>query len=382
MLCRICNREIPDNSIYCNWCGGKQLKVRKKRDTVTIPEPKQLKSGTWFLRFRINGERYSVTADSKDACKAKGIAIKSNLIKAEKTPQKITLEKACRQYISERENILSPSTVRGYNAILATRFTKWLSKDIYSEPNWQSMINEEARRCSPKTLKNAWGFIAAVLRDNDIDTGNVVLPQVIKKELPWLDYQQIKTFTDAIYGKPPELAALLALHGLRSSEIFGLDASKINILGKTITVQGSVVRGNDNAMVYKETNKNTSSQRIVPILSDRLLDLLRTAVVEHPSGPLIQRSPNTVHSQIDSICESVGLPCTGFHGLRRSFASLAYHLGWSELETMRIGGWSDYRTMKDIYTKLASQDLSKSVKKMSKFYRKNDKTSNKTSNKK
>ena len=27
--------------------------------------------------------------------------------------------------------------------------------------------------------------------------------------------------------------------------------------------------------------------------------------------------------------------------LRRSFASLAYHLGWSEEETMRHGGWSD-----------------------------------------
>ena len=58
----------------------------------------------------------------------------------------------------------------------------------------------------------------------------------------------------------------------------------------------------------------------------------------------------------------------GVHGLRRSFASLAYHLRWSELETMRVGGWSDFQTMRKIYTKLAAQDESEAARKMERFY--------------
>ena len=46
------------------------------------------------------------------------------------------------------------------------------------------------------------------------------------------------------------------------------------------------------------------------------------------------------------ICRKNGLPEIGVHGLRHSFVSLAYHLGWSELTTMQIAGYSDYNTMK------------------------------------
>ena len=144
MLCNSCKREIPESSVYCNWCGAKQLKVRKKRDIVTVPEPSQLPSGTWFVQFMINGKRYSSSAPTKELCKAQAIAIKSNLIKAKKAPSKLTLEDACNKYLADRSAVLSPSTISGYKSILATRFTRWLSTDIYSEPNWQSMVNEEA----------------------------------------------------------------------------------------------------------------------------------------------------------------------------------------------------------------------------------------------
>lgn len=45
--------------------------------------------------------------------------------------------------------------------------------------------------------------------------------------------------------------------------------------------------------------------------------------------------------------------------------SLAYHLGLSELETMKIGGWVDSGK---IYTHLAAIDSQKAKNKMSEFY--------------
>ncbi len=59
------------------------------------------------------------------------------------------------------------------------------------------------------------------------------------------------------------------------------------------------------------------------------------------------------------------------HGLRHSFASRAYSLGFKEVECMRIGGWSDYQIMHEIYTHLAARDLNARVKEMANFYEEN-----------
>lgn len=344
-----------------------------------MPEPRQMPSGTWYVRFMSDGERHFVTDETKELCRAKAIALKAKLIEMKRAPSKLTLEDACRNYVSDRSSVLSPSTVNGYNTILSTRFQNWLSVDVHSEPNWQSMINEEALLCSPKTLKNAWGLVSTVLSSLGIDYGSVRLPQVVKKETPWLDYEQITTFLEAIRDKPGEMTALLALHSLRKSEILGLTADDVDTEGGFIAVRGSAVIGPGNKLVYKETNKNLSSRRTVPIVIPRLKDLLSAACEEHPDGPLITCNPNTMHGQINAVCKRAGLPLTGLHGLRRSFASLAYHLGWSELETTRMGGWSDYRTMRDYYTKLAQKDMSRSVRRMKSFYRIASKTTSKKS---
>lgn len=51
MKCRICKRDIPDNSIFCCWCGEKQLRERKKKDEIKVPKPRQLKSGKWNIEL-------------------------------------------------------------------------------------------------------------------------------------------------------------------------------------------------------------------------------------------------------------------------------------------------------------------------------------------
>ena len=58
----------------------------------------------------------------------------------------------------------------------------------------------------------------------------------------------------------------------------------------------------------------------------------------------------------------------GVHGLRRSFASLCYHLGISEAVTMISGGWSDFRTMRKIYTKISESDIANQAKLYTEFF--------------
>ena len=86
------------------------------------------------------------------------------------------------------------------------------------------------------------------------------------------------------------------------------------------------------------------------------------------SVPYVRYNPNTLTNQINRICAREGLPLVGMHGLRRSFASLAYHLGWSERQTMQVGGWADLKTVHDIYIKLAAADQKRDIDKMREFY--------------
>ena len=84
--------------------------------------------------------------------------------------------------------------------------------------------------------------------------------------------------------------------------------------------------------------------------------------------------PNTLREQINSVCKKADLPLVGVHGLRHSFASLAYHLGWSEQTVKVEGGWSNVQTVNNIYTHLAAQDKNDDIDRMRAFYKGENKT--------
>ena len=363
MKCRSCKREIPENSIFCNWCGEKQIKPKKKKEDISVPKPRQLKSGMWNIELRAEGA--SITEATEELCIAKAKAVRAGFVEQKKKQHGKTLDKAIEEYCSIHSAVLSPSTIYGYNAIRKTHFRSFMDKDIFSVSNWQKAINEDAAKYQPKTVKNAWGLVARVLRYNKVPVPEVTLPQIVKKELPWISYDQLGKFLEAAKDQPGEFAALLALHSLRRSELLAVTPSKI--VDGNIIVEGSVVVGPESALVEKDTNKNISSRRVVPIMIPRLQELIDQSTIA-PNEHYVPEHPNGVTPKIHRICDKAGIPRVGLHGLRRSFASLAYHLGWSERKTMEIGGWSDYHTMHNIYIKLSAAEIREASDTMRLFY--------------
>ena len=366
MKCKYCGNTVPDNSVFCNICGERLVKVKAKAKTeISVPKPRQLKNGDWWVQLMVKGQSEYVSAATEAECKAKARAVKLGMLEMTKKKGGKSLEKACRDFIASRSSVLSPSTISGYEAIIRTRFLAYMQKD-YLQINWQQMVNAEAALCSPKTLKNAWGFVCAVLRAEGLDKPNVRLPQLVTDELPWLTPEQIPVFLDAVKDKPCELAALFALHGLRKSEFIALTPESIR--NGQICVDAARVRNKHNELVYKKATKNISSRRNVKIRIPRLRELL--AESDTPPGEFyVSMSTNNLHTAINRVCDSANLPHVGCHGLRRSFASLCYYLGLSERETMRDGGWSDIQTMHKKYIKLADAEES-APDAMSEFYEK------------
>lgn len=337
---------------------------------MKVPEPRKMSSGNYYIQLRLGGKSISVTAPTEAECKNKAALIKAqyktSAPKQTRVATPLTLEKAISAYIKSKSNTLSPSTIRGYNTIKNTRFQSVMKKPISSVKNWQSVCNDEAAECSAKTLKNAWGLVKTVLNENGITT-NVKLPQVPVAEKQYLTPDEIKVFVKAVKGKECEIPALLALHSLRRSEILALDWSNVNLKKKDIYVKGAVVFNSEQKLTEKPANKNRSSTRHVPIMMQELVDALNA--IENKTGKVTNCNPNTMWRQINKVCKDNGLPEVGVHGLRHSFCSLAYHLNMPEKIAMQIGGWSDFGTMRKIYTHISAADVQAQAVIMANFYK-------------
>ena len=66
-----CGREIDADSVYCKWCGTRQVREKKTKDAA--PAARQLPSGAWTCRVRVGGRDVSVTRPTKAEAQAEAI---------------------------------------------------------------------------------------------------------------------------------------------------------------------------------------------------------------------------------------------------------------------------------------------------------------------
>lgn len=336
---------------------------------MIVPKARKLSSGTWFIQLRLGGRSIPVTGPTEDKCVKAAQLIKARHLAGQRqTAPKtdLTLSQAIDKYIDRRKNTLSPSTIRGYRAVQSSHFQKQMQQPVSKKHDWQAVIDAEAANYSAKTLKNAWGFIASVLRENGVHPADITFGQIVSGNRPWLEPEDIPIFVKATEGSAYQIPMLLALHGLRRSEIIGLTWQHINLKKQIITISGSRVFDTDNRLIHKDENKNITSRRQIPIMIPELKVALEA--VEDKTGFVVNCYPDTIRIKINKLCRANDLPEVGIHGLRYSFASLAYHLGLSERETMDLGGWADSQTMHKIYIRLAAADRLKAQNKMAAFY--------------
>jgi len=362
MKCKYCKRDIPEESIFCLHCGKSQLQTRReKQREISVPKPTQLADGRWRIRLMIDGQRLMVYGATPREAEAAARATRAGIIEAKAAPKNTqTLAALISDYIDSTSAILSPATLRGYRIIERNRFSAYMQKPV-GAIDWQRMLNDEARGgAAPKTVLNAWGLVTAALRHAGLERPNVKRPQLPGSDEDFLDYLELKKFLAAVEGEPVELAALLALHSLRTSELLDLDVSQISPSG--IRVAGATVPDENNKYVHKATNKNDTSRREIPILIPRLLEILPEsgkAVTLHPSG---------IRRGLERACQKAGVTVISAHDLRRTFVSLAFHLKWDAETTRQLGGWKNLDVVNKIYRKLADADKNKDVKKMRKYY--------------
>lgn len=361
MICRFCGATILDNSVFCSYCGERV--ARKARNAPkTYPKHRLLADGTLSGQMMVDGERITIHADSIREYKHRVDAYRSGLLVHK--GKSITLDKAISNFISDREAVLSPSTITGYRNIQSKRFQDYMQQDIRSI-NWQEMVSAEAmQEITAKTLKNAWALVSASVQAAGEPVPKVRLPQVIKKEHAFLQPDDIPLFISGLKGKSYKLPALLALQGLRLSEILALQWSDVDIKKAEIHVNGAAVYNSAHELVYKQETKNQTSRRTVPILIPELLKELKR---QKSTGNVVNVNPGSLYRWINKTCSELGLPAVGVHGLRHSFQSLCYRAGVSPEVCMMWGGWSNTETMSKVYTHVSKGQLAESKDKVQNY---------------
>ena len=345
---------------------------------MKVPTPRKLPSGNWFIQLRLGGSSIPITAETKTECinlaeltKAEYRAGKKTTLK---TPRETTLQDAFDKFISANKATLSPSTVRSYTIYSKKRFPDYRNKRL-PQIEWQQMIDEELKLVSEKTVRNAWGLVTASLKHIEYPVPRVRLSPAPINEIPFLQPEEIAPFCEAIKGRSYEIATLLELHGLRLSDVRGLDWSNVDLKNNVITVRGSQVRGLDGD-VMKPTNKNKTSTRPVPIMIPRLREAL-TAVPDK-TGAVVTIKGGTLLDDVKRACERAGVTVVSNHGLRHSFASLCYYLDIPERQIQEWGGWGDSAILHRIYIRLAASMQSDNQKTFTRFFKEKKKRRSKT----
>ena len=302
----------------------------------------KLPSGSYRIRKMYKGKTYSVVTDYKPTQKEAIQLLSAEMDKMLPGNAHMTFKTAAEKYVDTKSNVLSPSTIRGYLSILRNlpdTFTSLFLSDI-DNIVVQKTVNLYSVSHSPKSTRNAYGFITTVL---SMYCPNIkvmtTLPQNIK-ETPYIPTDDdVKRILEYASGTRYEIPLILATFGLRRSEICALTIDDIH--GNTLTINKAMVQSADKEWIIKTTKTEAGVREIY--LPDRVIDLIQK------QGYIYKGYPNNIVVYLHRVQDALGIPRFSLHKLRHYYASMAHALGIPDAYIMASGGWKSDGTLKSIY---------------------------------
>lgn len=320
---------------------------------------KELPSGSWRVRVydRETGKYISFTSElkgkaGKNEAEFMAKEWQTGRRHTQRNNEKKTIYTCVEEYIQSKENLLSPSTIRGYYIILRNVLGDFGNKKInaVTEKELQFWVNGNAVEYAPKSVKNQYGLVSAALRQSHIqlDFDSVKLPRLPKQEKRIPNEEEIAKILHMVEGTSVELPITIAVTlGLRQSEIAALKWSDYN--GKTIKIHAAKVPDKNNRYIIKNTTKSEASTReleVDALLKQRLDRAERTSEF---ISPLL---PQSVLKRLNSLCDKNGLPRFTMHAQRHGNASLMLAKGVPDKYAMKRLGQSSPNMIKNVYQHL------------------------------
>lgn len=273
-------------------------------------------------------------------------------------PENLTVKEAFDRYIKLKDNVLSETTLRGYETIMKNQISdiEDISLRKISQEDVQRWINLLSLRLSPKTVKNAYGLFVAVMGLFYPDAHfRTTLPQQRDYEGYTPSDEDIVKLLGYIEGTELEKAVLLAAFGsLRRGEVCGLEKEDIN--GNSVRIRRTKVRGRK-GMVEKGPKTQTSYRYVIfPEFVIRKFDDV--------DGRLVKMHPEDISKKFGHVLEDAGIPKFRFHDLRHYTASIMHAIGIPDQYIMKRGGWKSDKVLKKLYRNTIDAEDKKFIEKV------------------
>lgn len=292
----------------------------------------------------------SNTSKEKAMKNAKAIAEEwMHLHQIKRTSIHTPLSAAFDEYIKAKENVLSPSTIRGYLAIRNSCLQSIMNMSIYeiTQLDVQRAINFEAASKQPKTIRNIHGLLCAVLTMFRPDfVLRTTMPAKMPTKLHIPSNEEIEKLLCAAKETDHVLyiAILLAAFGsLRRSEICALTYD--DITGCTVSVNKAKVPNQNSRFVVKHSTKTAAGTRIISMPQSAIDEIKNTGT----AGEIVAINPDALSNRFSKLLKHAGIPHFRFHDLRHYQASILHALGVPDKYIMERGGWHTDSTLKYVY---------------------------------
>lgn len=309
----------------------------------------KLPSGRWRVRVYLgieDGKRKyrSVTGKTKQEALREAALVDPN------PTEDMTVEEAVLRYMRIKEPVISPSTLHGYQKIYTARIKthpiRLVKLSRLKAPVVQEWVSWMAREVSPKTVRNNYGFMTAVLTmfAPDLKLASVRLPQRKPAEIHMPTTEDVNAVL-AVSDPVLRVAILLgATATMRRGEICALTADDVDRVSCRVTISKAMVRTKDGDYVIKSP-KTVSSFRTI-LVNPELIALLPV------SGRIVPMNTDDLTRAFEKAVKKAGVTPFRFHDLRHYSASMSISsaINAGALSVQGRGGWATDRVMKSVYT--------------------------------
>lgn len=302
----------------------------------------KLPSGSYRVRKMYKGKTFTIIFQGKPTQKEVMLKMAEKMERVQENEKSMIFKTAAEKYIESKRNILSPSTIRGYNGIIKQISDSFLKENIYDidAMDVQKEINRFSKGHSPKSVYNFHGFISSILGMFCPNLKlNTTLPQKVKNEPYIPSDEDIKKILEYAKDTEFEIPITLACYGMRRSEICALTPEDIE--GDVVTISKALVQDEKRNWIVKQTKTVESTRKIIiPIeIAEKIKE----------QGYVYKGHPGKISDYLYRTQKKLGIEKFSIHKLRHYFASKMSALNIPEADILKMGGWETDYVMKSVY---------------------------------